>query len=106
MSTQQIQAIKPEISDKEQVLQRIEAQRLRLRERHARRLSAIAVQRDAKVVSGLGPDASLASKAAVFARLHPVAVAVAAAAAVVLGPKRVIKWAGVVMPLVMKYMPR
>jgi hypothetical protein len=38
----------------------------------------------------------------VFARLHPIAVAGAAAAAVVVGPRRVVRWAGVVMPMLMR----
>ncbi len=93
-------------AEQQQVLDRIAAQRLRLRERSARRAQAAAAAREAQQVAGLGPDASLASRLAVFARLHPVAVAVAAAAAVAVGPRRVVRWAGVVMPLLMRLRSR
>lgn len=93
-------------AEQQQVLDRIAAQRLRLRERKARRAQAVAASRQAQQVVGLGPDASLVSRLAVFARLHPVAVAIAAAAAVVVGPRRVLRWAGVVMPLLMRLRSR
>lgn len=88
--------------DKQQVLERIEAQRVRLRERHVRRIEAVAMTRDAKRVAGLGPDAPLASRVAVFARLHPVVFALAAGVAVVIGPRKLLRWTGVVLPFVMK----
>jgi hypothetical protein len=93
-------------AEQQQVLDRIAAQRLRLRERKARRAQAVAASRQAQQVAGLGPDASLVSRLAVFARLHPVAVAVAAAAAVVVGPRRVLRWAGVAMPMLMRLRSR
>ena len=89
-------------ADQQQVLDRIAAQRLRLRERSARRTQAVAESHEAQQVAGFGPDASLVSRLAVFARLHPVAVAVAVAAAVALGPRRMIRWAGVALPVVMR----
>lgn len=90
------------LSDKAQVLERIESQRLRLHERQARRDQAVASSREAKRVAGLGPDAPLASRVAVFARLHPIAFAVAAGVAVVIGPRKLIRWTGVVLPFVLK----
>lgn len=93
-------------AEQQQVLDRIAAQRLRLRERRTRRAQAVAAAREAQQVAGLGPDASLVSRLAVFARLHPVAVAVAAATAVVVGPKRVLRWAGVVMPMLVRLRSR
>jgi hypothetical protein len=89
-------------AQKQQVLDRIAAQRLRLRERRARRAQALVVSREADRVAGLGPDAPLVSRLMVFARLHPIAVAIAAAAAVVVGPRRVVRWAGVLMPMLMR----
>lgn len=89
-------------AQKQQVLDRIAAQRLRLRERRARRAQVLVASHEAHRVAGLGPDAPLASRLMVFARLHPIAVAVAAAAAVAVGPRRVVRWAGVVMPLLMR----
>lgn len=91
---------------KEQVLERIEAQRVRLRERHARRTQAVAIARNANRVAGLGPDAPLASRVVVFARLHPIAFAVAAGLAVVIGPRKLIRWTGVAMPWIMKMRAR
>ncbi len=90
------------LTDKEQVLERIEAQRIRLHERHVRRTQALAISRDAKRVAGLGPDAPLASRVLVFARLHPIAFALAAGVAVVIGPQKLIRWVGVGLPWVMK----
>lgn len=87
---------------KEEVLERIEAQRIRLRERKARRAQVVAQTHEANRVAGLGPDAPLASRLAVFARLHPVVCAVAAAAAVVVGPRKLIRWTGVALPFIMK----
>ena len=93
-------------AQQQQVLERIAAQRLRLRERRQRRAQVAAAARDAQQVAGLGPETPLLSRLAVFARLHPVAVAVAAAAAVVVGPRRMVRWAGVVMPLLMRLRSR
>ncbi|MGP1629496.1 MAG: hypothetical protein ACTS8S_16705 [Giesbergeria sp.] len=89
-------------AEQQQVLDRIAAQRLRLRERKERRAEALSAVRDAKQVAGLGPDAPLATRLAVFARLHPVAVAVAGVAALALGPRRLMRWAGVAMPMLMR----
>jgi len=90
------------LAQKQQVLDRIAAQRLRLRERRARRAQALVASREASRAAGLGPDTPLTSRLMVFARLHPIAVAGAAAAAVVVGPHRVVRWAGVVMPMLMR----
>lgn len=89
-------------AEQQQVLDRIAAQRLRLRERRARRSQAAAAAREAQQLSGLGPETPLVSRLAIFARLHPVAVAIAAAAAVAVGPRRMVRWAGVVMPLLLR----
>ena len=87
---------------KQEILDRIAAQRVRLRERHDRRAQVVAMSREANRVAGLGPDAPLAQRVAVFVRLHPIACAVAAAVAVVIGPKKLIRLTGVALPLVMK----
>lgn len=93
-------------AEQQHVLDRIAAQRLRLRERRARRAQAVAASHEAREVAGLGPDASLVSRLAIFARLHPVSVAVAAAAAVAIGPRRTVRWAGVVIPMLMRLRSR
>lgn len=81
----------------QKVLDRIALQRERLRARRAARAQAMALaQRD------VGADESLALRAAGFARQHPLAVAAMAGVALVAGPRRLVRWAGVVLPLVMR----
>ena len=83
----------------QKVLDRIATQRERLRARQAARAQALALaQRD-----GAGPiDESLALRAAAFAREHPLAVAAMAGAGLVAGPRRLIRWAGVLLPMLMR----
>jgi len=84
----------------QKVLDRIATQRERLRARRAARAQALALaQRD----GGAGPiDESLALRAAAFAREHPLAVAAMAGVGVVAGPRRLIRWAGVLLPMLMR----
>lgn len=86
-------------AEQQQVLDRIAAQRVRLRaRRHAMAQSrALAAQRE----SG-GIDESLALRAAGFAREHPLAVAAIAGIGLMAGPRRLIRWAGVVLPLLLR----
>ena len=84
----------------QKVLDRIALQRERLRARRAARAQAMALaQRDA---GPMGSDESLALRAAGFARQHPLAVAAMAGVALVAGPRRLVRWAGVVLPLLMR----
>jgi len=39
---------------------------------------------------------------AMFAKLHPVAVTAVLGAALVAGPRRLVRWVGVVLPLIMQ----
>ena len=81
------------------VLDRIATQRERLRARRAARAQSLAlVQREGEG----GGDDSLALRAVVFAREHPLAVAALAGAGVVAGPRRLIRWAGVLLPMLMR----
>lgn len=85
---------------KEQVvLERIAAQRQRLRE-----LGALRAQQHAllRAKQGLPPDASMALRALEFAKQHPLALAGVAGAALVAGPKRLVRWAGVALPLLLR----
>lgn len=84
----------------QKVLDRILVQRERLRARRAALRQARAVAASAQV--RVEPDAPLAARLLAFARLHPVAVAVVAGAAVLAGPQRLVRWATLVMPLVMR----
>lgn len=84
----------------QRVLDRIAAQRERLRSRRAARAQAMALSQHEQ---GMGAaDESLVLRAAGFAREHPLVVAAVAVGAVVAGPRRLIRWAGVVLPLWMR----
>ncbi|ART48446.1 hypothetical protein [Acidovorax carolinensis] len=83
----------------QQVLDRIAVQRERLRARRAARLQSQAL---AAVAGTEDADATLLTRAIAFARQHPAAVAALAGVAIATGPRRLIRWAGVVLPLVMR----
>lgn len=87
--------------EQQRVLDRIELQRERLRARRLARAQARALVEQAGGVTG-GGDASLALRAAGFAREHPLAVAAMAGVALVAGPRRLIRWAGIVLPMLMR----
>ncbi|MBS7780803.1 hypothetical protein KHY18_22665 [Acidovorax sp. CCYZU-2555] len=83
------------------VLLRIATQRERLNARRNARAQALAVQSQQSVhMPASGP---LSERLVAFARLHPVAVAAAAVAALAVGPRRLIRWSSIVLPLVAKY---
>ena len=83
----------------QQVLDRIRAQRERLRARRdARRQARAAAATQARV----NPEAPLLARLVSFARLHPVAVAAALGAAALAGPSRVMRWAGVLLPVILR----
>ena len=82
------------------VLKRIEAQRDRLHARalamhQARALKAAASDR-------IDADAPLAVRLLSFARLHPVAVAGVLGVALAAGPSKLIRLAGIILPIVMR----
>ncbi len=84
----------------QQLLDRIAAQRERLRDRKAQRLKTT-TPTDSNQMPGA--DAPLAQRLAWFTREHPVAVAsLAAAALMAAGPSRLVRWAGVALPLILK----
>lgn len=84
----------------QKVLDRINVQR----ERRRMHSAALRQARAAAAVSArVEPDAPLGTRLLTFARLHPVAVvAVAGVALAVAGPSRVIRWAGLMAPLVLR----
>ncbi|GKT27062.1 hypothetical protein [Acidovorax sp. SUPP3334] len=86
----------------QRVLERIALQRQRLRARRAAHSQAVQVQAAQEQQQANDPDTPLSIRLLAFARSHPAAVAVAAGLAVVAGPSRLIRWAGLVMPLVMR----
>lgn len=82
------------------VLKRIAAQRERLNARRNARVQALALRSQAPQMPVGGP---LVERVVAFARLHPVAVAAAAGVALMLGPGRLIRWTGIVLPLVARF---
>lgn len=83
----------------QKVLDRIAEQRERLRARRAARLQSQAL---AAVTEGDDVEASLLLRVAGFVRQHPAAVAALAGVAIATGPRRLMRWAGVVLPLLMR----
>lgn len=83
----------------QRVLDRIAVQRERLRARRTARLQSQAL---AAVPEAEDANAPLLTRAVAFARQHPAAVAALAGVAIATGPRRLIRWAGVVLPLVMR----
>ncbi len=84
------------------VLNRIAAQRERLRARraaHAQSQALAAQQRAGELGSA---DDPLLLRAAAFARAHPLAVAALAGAGLVAGPRRLLRWAGVLLPMLIR----
>ena len=83
----------------QRVLERIAVQRERLRARRAARMQSQAL---AEVSAGDDADAPLLARTIAFTRQHHAAVAALAGVAIAAGPRRLIRWAGVVLPLVMR----
>lgn len=83
------------------VLRRIAAQRERLQARRNARAQALALH--AQQAPQMPTDGPLLERVVAFARLHPVAVAAAAGAVLMLGPGRLIRWTSIVLPLVARF---
>ena len=91
----------PQPSDAQQaVLDRIATQRSRLRARRAARAQSLALAHQGGGPGGI--DESVLLRAAGFAREHPLAVAAMAGIGLLAGPRRLIRWAGVVLPVLMR----
>ena len=88
-------------AQQQRILDRIALQRERLRARRAARAQAQALAHSQHAATG-GAEYSLALRAAGFAREHPLAIAAMAGVAVVAGPRRLIRWAGVLLPMVLR----
>ncbi|MHA7600482.1 hypothetical protein ACX12L_11125 [Alicycliphilus sp. T452] len=85
--------------EQQQVLDRIVAQRERLRARR----NAMRKARAAAATPGrVNPGDPLLARLATFARLHPLVVAAALGVAALAGPGRVVRWAGVVLPAILR----
>ncbi|KRD18434.1 MULTISPECIES: hypothetical protein [Acidovorax] len=92
--------VPPPTAEQQRLLDRIAMQRDRLRARRAARAQSLALVQREPGAGGI--DESLVLRAAGFAREHPLAVAAMAGVALVAGPRRLIRWAGVVLPMLMR----
>lgn len=86
--------------EKQRLVDRIATQRERLRARRAARAQSLALAERHPGAGGI--DESFVLRAAGFAREHPVAVAAMAGVALVAGPRRLVRWGGVLLPLLMR----
>lgn len=86
--------------EQQKTLQRIALQRDRLKARAAAVAQARQLRQSATQVRS---DAPLVERVLTFARLHPVALAVAAAAALVVGPRKLVRVGSAVMPWVLRW---
>src|SRR6218665_2324774 len=91
--------IPPPTAAQQWVLARIEQQRDRLRARRAAHDRPLAV---AESHAGAGADESLVLRTAWFVREHPWAVAAMVLLAAVAGPRRLVRWAGVLLPVLVR----
>ena len=86
--------------EQQRVLERIAVQRERLRARRAARAQSLALAERNPGINAI--DESFALRAAGFARDHPIAVAAMAGVALLAGPRRLIRWGGVLLPMLMR----
>ncbi len=89
-------------AEQQRVLDRIAKQRERIRARRLARAQSLALAQSAQQAS---PDEPFALRAAAFAKQHPVAVAALAGVALVAGPRRLVRWVGLAMPLITRLRP-
>lgn len=89
-------------AEQQRVLDRIALQRERIRARRKARAQSLALAQSAQQSP---VDEPFALRAAAFARQHPVAVAALAGVALVAGPRRLVRWVGVAMPMVTRLWP-
>lgn len=82
------------------VLKRIDAQRDRIHARQLAMQQARALKADN--ADRVDAEAPLPMRLLAFARLHPIAVAVAVGAALIAGPAKLMRIGGIVLPIVMK----
>lgn len=82
------------------VLKRIAMQRDRLGAAQQARLQTKALKKTPETVSA---DAPLAERLTVFAKLHPVATAAVAGLALMIGPRKLLRYGGVALPLLTKF---
>ena len=87
-------------AEQQHLLDRIAMQRDRIHARRIARAQSLALSENRPAIGGV--DESLALRVAGFAREHPVAVLGMAGVAAVAGPRRLVRWAGVFLPMLLK----
>lgn len=92
-------------AEQQRVLDRIAQQRQRIKARRAARAQSLALAQRSQQQAAGSPDEPFALRAAAFAKQHPAAVAALVGAALVAGPRRLIRWVGIAMPLVSRLRP-
>jgi hypothetical protein len=86
--------------EQQRVVERIAVQRERLRARRVARAQSLALAERNPGLAAI--DESVVLRAAGFARQHPIAVAVMAGVALLAGPRRLVRWTGVLLPMLMR----
>lgn len=90
-------------AEQQRVLDRIAKQRERICARRVARAQSVALAQHSSAQSSA--DEPFALRAAAFAKQHPAAVVALAGVALVAGPRRLIRWVGVAMPIVTRLKP-
>ena len=92
-------ASRPPTPQQQAVLDRIHAQR----ERQRTRRDMVRLARATAAMPGrVNPQDPLLTRLLSFARLHPALVAVVLGAVAAAGPNRVMRWAGVLLPAILR----
>ncbi|QXL83577.1 hypothetical protein [Comamonas sp. NLF-1-9] len=93
----------PRTAEQQQLIDRITAQRARWRQRRQDRREQRAAGAGLRAVAaGARASEPLLTRVGGFARQHPLAVAGVLAALAVAGPRRLARWASVLLPLVLQ----
>ena len=91
-------------AQQQRVLARIAAQRERLAVRQQQRAQSLAIA--AQAGQGSLTDTPFLQRLGVFVKQHPVAIAALAGVALTAGPRRLGRWAGIALPLLMRLRSR
>lgn len=97
--------LKQPSDEQQKVIDRIDAQRERLRVRRTERAHRLALVRREQAVAGqtqAQSNAPLWLRTAVVARRYPLGTVLLASAALLVGPRRLVRWAGIGLPLYMR----
>ena len=90
----------PATPEQQKILHRIAAQRERIQ---ARRQAYAQADSPAEAGAAEMGDDSLVLRCVAFAKQHPAAVVALAGAAMALGPSRLVRWASVALPWILRF---